>query len=168
MMCALIEERAALLKAIEGDRDTYAFAAWIEEWAYWIGATIAAICSALAGLSVAAGLGDGSWKLTVAALAVVPAVWAAIDRTLKLRQLSAHNYRFAAANEALLVQARVQFCDAETQQIARNYTDIIRIENTAITALLLPDDKGSGVVETEPPMGATDAGSKRSETRAQP
>jgi hypothetical protein len=86
-----------LLKELSMDARRYFRAAKAEEIIFWIGSGAAAICSAVAGLSVAA---DLYGKITTAFLAVVPAIWTAAERGFHLRRLSLFNYAVAAEMNA--------------------------------------------------------------------
>jgi hypothetical protein len=76
-----MDARDELIKKLTSDLKALSLVASIQEISFWIGSTVASVCSAVAGVSIAANLHDsGSGRFFLGTLAVIPAVWAAIDR----------------------------------------------------------------------------------------
>ncbi|MFL9829025.1 hypothetical protein, partial [Rhodoplanes sp. SY1] len=136
-----------LIKEIKDNAEDYGRVARIEEVAYWVGASLAAICSAIAGLSIAANA--SSWnepygKLITGALALVPAVWVALDQTIRLRQLSVFNYGVATKLSILLNQIRSAGMDDETRKMMEEYNSILATEYADFSSILsTPPDASS-------------------------
>jgi hypothetical protein len=131
--------RDELLARIDSQARSYDRAGAIEEWAYWISSSIAAICSAIAGLSIVADASAwnapyGRW--ITGALAIVPAVWAALDRAIGLRQLSIFNYGVSQKLRALHDAAHGQLLDDPTKETIREYNSIMAGEHEAFKILL--------------------------------
>ena len=130
--------RSELLQRLTDVSGSYSRAARRQEIAYWVGSALAAICSAVASLSVAADL--SGWrppcgKVITAVLAIIPAVWTAAERSLHLRGVSLFNYTVASELEALAVE--VQYTtDIDAKTAAKRYADIIRRENTNFIDLM--------------------------------
>src|SRR5262249_43475706 len=98
-----------------------------EEIAYWLGSALAAICSAIAGLSIAADISSSlpHGKIIAARLAIVPALWTAAERCLHLRRLSIFNYTIASELEALGIEVRYG-TNVDANTAAARYAAIVR------------------------------------------
>jgi len=137
-----MSEREGLLDELSKTADTYFRAAKVEEIVFWIGSAAAAICSAVAGLSVAADLSNWNspyGKVFTATLAAVPVIWTAAERSLHLRRLSLFNYAVVAEVTALSLEIRYA-PDFDPKAAALRYAAILRQENTKFTELLSSDD----------------------------
>ena len=139
----MADMRAALLEQIETERESYYKAARWEEIAHWTGSSIAAVSSALAAVGAAAGsniMGPEVGKYAIAILAVVPAVWAAIDRSLSLRSLSLFSYGVSAEFEALAVDVRYKDT-LDLNAAATRFSEIIRREHDAFAKVLTGEQR---------------------------
>jgi hypothetical protein len=127
-----------LLSKLNKKAADYESAGRKEEIVYWIGSALAAIFSAIAGLSIAANISD--WrppygKIIAACLAIVPAVWTAAERSLHLRRLSIFNYTVASQLEALGIEVRYGgHLDPKTA--ATRFAEIVRQENELFSAVI--------------------------------
>jgi hypothetical protein len=136
----------------------------VEEWSYWLGSSVAAICSAVAGLSIVANA--GSWnepygRVITGTLAIMPAVWAALDRAVGLRQLSVFNYGIAQKLRALHDAAQGEQLDASTQAVIREYSAIMAGEHDAFK-ILVTGSTESGRDKTEAEVATAEAAAKGS------
>jgi hypothetical protein len=117
----------------------YDFAGRTQEYVYWSGSAPAGICSAIAGLSI---IGDvSSWnqpygKIITAVLAIVPAVWAALDRAVRFSQLSVFNYGVSRRLLALYQLGSGLELDDNTKKLISDYNDILLKEHDAFAALI--------------------------------
>lgn len=131
--------REDFLLRIDREARSYEWVGTVEEWSYWLGSSVAAICSAVAGLSIVANA--GSWnepygRVITGTLAIVPAVWAALDRAIGLRQLSVFNYGMAQKLRALHDTAWADQLDVPTQAIIGQYSAIMADEQDAFKTLM--------------------------------
>ncbi|WP_407530465.1 hypothetical protein [Methylobacterium oryzisoli] len=131
--------REEFLLRIDRQARGYELAGKIEEWSHWLGSSIAAICSAIAGLSIVANA--GSWnepygRVITGALAIVPAVWAALDQVVGLRKLSVFNYGIAQKLRALHDMAQGEQLDPSTQKIIKEYSAIMANEHDSFQTLI--------------------------------
>jgi hypothetical protein len=117
----------------------YGKAASVQEWSYWIGASLAATCSGVAAVSIVADL--GAWnqpygRVITGALAIVPAIWAGIDRVLGLRRLSVFNYGVSSKLSALYYKASSTGLDDDTKKLIGEYNNIMAGEDADFATLM--------------------------------
>jgi hypothetical protein len=126
-----------LLSSLGKKAAGYEVAGRIEEISYWMGSALAAICSAIAGLSIAADINNSlpHGNIIAAGLAIVPAVWTAAERSLHLRRLSIFNYTIASELEALSIELRYS-TNVDANAAAARYAAIVRRENDLFAALM--------------------------------
>lgn len=134
--------RDEIISQMERDCAVYKRMAQYQERAFWIGSTTAAVCSAIAGLLIAGepeSAGDLR-KFLTAVLAVIPAVWAALDRTLRLGHFSAYNYEIYTELRTLLLDAQGKSLDPDTKALAKKYGRILKRENELFRHILLSEE----------------------------
>ena len=115
-----------------------------QELAYWIGSSLAAVCSAIAGHSIAANLtawSDPYGRIIAGALALVPAIWAALDRTLRLRQMSVFSYGVQVKLRALRNKALSLDLPDKERGLMDEYSAIMTAEHDDFTKMILGHDE---------------------------
>jgi hypothetical protein len=128
-----------IVAELERRAKSYNRAGALQEWAFWIGASLSAACSAIAGLSIAANL--GAWnepygRIISASLAIIPAVWLALDSSVRFRELSIFSYGVSTKLRALSLKMKGQGLDKETRRFIEMYEGIMKDEHEAFSDLL--------------------------------
>lgn len=110
-----------------------------EEITYWIGSAVSAIASVFAGLNISINIGQsGNSKETIAVsaiLAIIPALWAAIEKTINLRRLAAFNYTVAAQLHALHIELKFNL-QATIENASMRYAEIVKTESVMFSTLM--------------------------------
>jgi hypothetical protein len=101
-----------------------------QEWTHWIGSGLSAVFSAIAAISVGTGNVSNVWggEFVVALFAIVPAVWAAIDRAIQVRRLSIYNYRMSTNLTKILLEFGDSDSDPNKVAIRQKYLEFLEFE----------------------------------------